>query len=441
MTYRHNWGIPGIDVPPPPLREGYMLTRNPTPFNTLKFGPLGLYELRRRLGVHANEPGVFQQFQTRFLASDIAWFAGGASTDGQHLPRQPGFFSEFDRVREALPKGVTGSEARRALSEKMQHALFDIAPPCQTPPSEPQYLRAATYLPPSFLAAQPASHPAIARIVQTFIESIGVPTVQEWRSNALLKRWPLTQPGPGAPPNPPSSVLIPQPLPNSSHYKFFGRPVGVLDAILSAIPPPVPVVIIDDDDDLNGDLMDAMERESYAEVEASGRLRRIHELEEEVDGLTARISELEERNAQLRMQLSGRHTAVTARSTPGTPSRSTLARSQPHTTTRAAGPRTPARTAGSPRQPPPYSPSAPYPHSPRPLHANSRAPLAARSHAVDDQADALDLFLDANDLQDVAVSIRLVIRGYHAGKWYEELSALGISPDVVSGLIDVASNM
>jgi hypothetical protein len=51
-------------------------------------------------------------------------------------------------------------------------------------PTAPEYLLAAVCLPPFFLANHPTSHPAIARIAQTFIESVGVPTVQDWYNNA-----------------------------------------------------------------------------------------------------------------------------------------------------------------------------------------------------------------------------------------------------------------
>lgn len=175
-------------------------------------------------------------------------------------------------------------------------------------PAAPEYLRVSAYLPPSFIASQPASHGSIAQIVQMFVESVGVPTVNQWRLNANLRGWPLTQQGPGANPNPPSPTLIPAPRdPDSAHYKFMGRPVGVLDTLLT--PPTaaaaVPVVIIPDDDldDATMDLMDAIERAAYAEAEVQEHIQRIHELESQVDVLANQVTFLEEKTTDLESQL------------------------------------------------------------------------------------------------------------------------------------------
>jgi hypothetical protein len=175
-------------------------------------------------------------------------------------------------------------------------------------PTEPQFLRAATYLPPSFVAAHPASHAAIARITQTFIEAIGVPTVQQWRANALLRGWSLTQPGLGAPANRTTPYLIPTPPPGSAHFKFLGRPVGALDALLGATPPAPVVVIPDDDDDdylndLTMDLMDATARATYAEIESAERLEQIHNLEQQINILIARVAAADALSADLQGQL------------------------------------------------------------------------------------------------------------------------------------------
>jgi hypothetical protein len=163
-------------------------------------------------------------------------------------------------------------------------------------PAFVQYLRCATYLPPSFIADNPASHGPIARIVQTFLESVGVPTVQKWRANANARGWPLTQPGPGAHVNAPSTTLIPQPAPNSAHYKFLGRPVGAIDDLIPTTTAPSVIIIPDDDDDLNDstlDVMQLMERVGYAEMESEERLQRIRQLEEQEDILVSQVAALE----------------------------------------------------------------------------------------------------------------------------------------------------
>ncbi|KAJ7698302.1 hypothetical protein B0H17DRAFT_1196886 [Mycena rosella] len=122
----YNWGLPGIDIQPPPTADSYRPSVKPRAWNQLQFSPIGLYDLRRRLGVLRKEPGVFQQYQLRFITADIAWFAAGASTDGQHIPAADSFFPEFDTLRSTLPTGQAGSEARRVLSEKLRGTLFDL---------------------------------------------------------------------------------------------------------------------------------------------------------------------------------------------------------------------------------------------------------------------------------------------------------------------------
>jgi hypothetical protein len=125
MVFQHDWGIPGIDIPVPPTCDGSGPFEVPLPFKTLKFGPLGLYDLRRRLGV-PQQRGVFQRYRERFLASDIAWFSAGASIDGMHIPQPAGFSPEFVNLRNSLPTGTVGKEARKTLNERLQHTVFDL---------------------------------------------------------------------------------------------------------------------------------------------------------------------------------------------------------------------------------------------------------------------------------------------------------------------------
>ncbi|KAJ6620182.1 hypothetical protein B0H10DRAFT_1102569 [Mycena sp. CBHHK59/15] len=199
----------------------------------------------------------------RFLASDVAWFAGGTSTDGRHLT--DGFHWEFVELRQMLPVG--SYEARKHLNLRIQHTVFDLATlwdrsfggstivlhvegtTVPNTPVLPEYLRCTAYLPPSFLAQNPASHGPMAHIAQTFIESVGVPTVNQWVRNARAHGWSLTQSNTArAPlPNPASTTLIPAPdAADSVHYKFFGCPVGDLDGIIGTAASS-PVVIPDDD--------------------------------------------------------------------------------------------------------------------------------------------------------------------------------------------------
>ncbi|KAJ6617184.1 hypothetical protein B0H10DRAFT_2034436 [Mycena sp. CBHHK59/15] len=432
-TFVHNWGLPSINIPPPPVREGYGPNIVPTPWATLRFGLLGLYDLRRHLGVLKLQPGVFLQNQSRFLASDIAWFAGGASTDGCHIP-DSGFFPEFDDVRETLPVGTVGSNARKDLNMRIQHVVFDLATlwdrsfggstivlhvegtTVPNTPVQPEYLRCTAYLPPSLVADNPTSHGPIAQIAQTFIESVGVPTVNKWFSNARARGWPLTQSGNGARRNPTSTTLIPEPNGgDSAHYKFLGRPVGALDEILGTAAPR-PVVFIPDDDD-----EDLRERLGDAEARSRESLTRIVQLEEQADILVSQVAALEAALAAERHSNSLLRSALNAptQSAPSTPSRS-----------RPPGPtRTPATLAH--RQPPPYSPSVAAPRLMSPF-----APSPSR--LTRDHAD-LDAFITAHGLDNNASSIRMMLRVVHPVKWAEELVQLGIPEDVVPLLLEIMS--
>lgn len=125
MSFQHNWGIPGINISPPPVQDGYVLTPTPQPYSRLQFTPVGLYDLRRRVGV-PREPGIFQQYRPCWFASDLGWHAAGLSTDGNHLRTANTFAPEFDSLRESLPTGIVGGEARKALNERIQHLTFDM---------------------------------------------------------------------------------------------------------------------------------------------------------------------------------------------------------------------------------------------------------------------------------------------------------------------------
>ena len=96
-----NWGIPtGILKPPGASPQ-------PQAWNELKFSPIGLFDLRRHIGVFASEPGVYNDHCTQFDATDLAWFAAGLSTEVLHLT-QNAFPPEFSTLRQTTPTGEVG---------------------------------------------------------------------------------------------------------------------------------------------------------------------------------------------------------------------------------------------------------------------------------------------------------------------------------------------
>jgi hypothetical protein len=57
------------------------------------------------------------------------------------------------------------------------------------------------------------------------------------------------------------------------------------------------------------------------------------------------------------------------------------------------------------------------------------------------QLDALDSFLSNENLELLAVAIKLVIRGFPPVKWREEFLRLNIPSSLISRLIDIASSL
>ena len=94
---------------------------NPIPFERLKFNPIGLYDLQRRLGVLATSRGIFTQYQHNFLASDHACFAAGCHNNGNHDVPTGEFHPFFKIARE----GST-HEKRTSLRKRLVDLLFDV---------------------------------------------------------------------------------------------------------------------------------------------------------------------------------------------------------------------------------------------------------------------------------------------------------------------------
>ena len=117
---KFNWGIP-VSIPVPPFGNGDVPA-----WTDLKFNPLGIYNLCRRLGVLAKEPGVFTQYQHRFEASNIAWFAAGTSEDGNHHIPDDSFHVAFNVMCSHLPAGSVGVSWRKTVRSCLQKLIFDL---------------------------------------------------------------------------------------------------------------------------------------------------------------------------------------------------------------------------------------------------------------------------------------------------------------------------
>ncbi|KAJ6518454.1 hypothetical protein DFH09DRAFT_1331938 [Mycena vulgaris] len=204
----YDWNAPQHAILPtaPPSNGGYPAT-NPLPLHRLQFTPLGLYDLRRRIGVFSSQPSLWNPYRRCWLSADLAWFVSGVSEDNQHHPGAgDGFFPEFHALRDSLPpKNVAGDAgiiARKSFHEAIRKLIWDLATMLDRTfgsttmimhsagttmpgtPAAPEYLRCSVYLPPLFLRHHPDSHQPISEIVQLYINFVGIPTVLKWKDNA-----------------------------------------------------------------------------------------------------------------------------------------------------------------------------------------------------------------------------------------------------------------
>jgi len=95
-------------------------------WTALKFNPLGVYNLRRRLGALSREPGVFMRYKDRFLNSDISWFASGLHNDGQHTTSRDTFHPLFLTAREHTGVGEPANKLRNKLRDSVRDHVFDM---------------------------------------------------------------------------------------------------------------------------------------------------------------------------------------------------------------------------------------------------------------------------------------------------------------------------
>jgi hypothetical protein len=115
---------PSLYLEYPPVAGGHSV--QPLAWSDLKFNPLGLYSLRQRIGMLSDQRGIFTRYQQSFLASDIAWFAAGASEDKLHGVQQNTFHSLFGVSRENTPTGAPGNKLRAGVRQHVRQLTFDL---------------------------------------------------------------------------------------------------------------------------------------------------------------------------------------------------------------------------------------------------------------------------------------------------------------------------
>ncbi|KAJ7041289.1 hypothetical protein C8F04DRAFT_1253353 [Mycena alexandri] len=428
-----NWQVPGISIPVPPSRNP--LPAQPEPWDNLKFTPTGQYDVRRHLGVVLDEFGRFNRSRPRFLASDLAWLAAGASEDGHHTPASDKFSPEWHDLWNSLPTGTTGSDARKQFINHVRQLLFDLATlydritggttllmhcsgtTIPNAPLVPEHLKAQVYLPPRFIAEHPEEHATIAFLVQTFIEHVGVPTSRDWRARAS-QIWSMNQSRHISPAVLPTALIPDRASHRGTLYIFRGRPWGSLRMEVSpsvATAPSASHTSNDEDDIYDIDditynedalaLITAFERAENLEQENSGlrdALRAANNLQEEMKS----DFQARERVLEAEMEIMVK------------------------TVTRLERELSTTRVSFSPRSPSSRTPTTPLRSQPAylriwdepRLHALHRpAPLAYAHHA----------------LMHLVESVDLIRRLSSVFAWPQEISKLsGVQAEAVDGLLE-----
>ncbi|KAJ6463584.1 hypothetical protein DFH09DRAFT_1347255 [Mycena vulgaris] len=468
----HNWNAPQHrNLPdPPPSHEGYP-TSAPLPLHRLHFNPLGMYELRRHLGVFQSNPNQWNSYRSRWLSADLAWFASGASEDGQHHPGGgDAFFPEFHALRASLPSrreaGNVGPNARKAFYEGIRMLLFDVATMLDRTfgsttmimhsvgtavpgtPALPEYLRCSVYLPPAFIRRHPEAHQPIADIVQSYIQSVGVPTVVKWVADARARGWYLTQTGPRPHPNQLSTLVIPPPENTSSaHYIFRGRPAGIASPAASdplpnplPTPAPAPAPAAAPDSPASSDYgSDDGEVYSDSSLALLAAYEQIAAWQAEVEGLRSHLDSFDDISRELGLAIERERGYIEQQAG----LRADIAALQAQLVSGAVRSQASLSSSRGPfTNPPLYSVSQPStPTRNRPpltLNAPSRGgrSLSPVKSSQELPLPATMTFLGEHGLGDYGHALRLMVRCVTPAKWYEELAGLGVDEAFRSALID-----
>ena len=121
----HPWKIP-VNIAPPAAGDATPIT----PWKDLFFSPVGLYHLRRWLGVHEKHRNLFTSNQPRFRSADLAWFAGGVHKDGLHFHPINTFHDWFIRLHQATARNTVLKEERKGVLAELQELVFDTVCCC-----------------------------------------------------------------------------------------------------------------------------------------------------------------------------------------------------------------------------------------------------------------------------------------------------------------------
>ncbi|CAK5261820.1 unnamed protein product [Mycena citricolor] len=456
-----------IHLPPPPTRDGVPESIPSLHASTLT--PLGVHNVRRYMLSCPLTPNVFSRLESRFKASDMAFICAGASSDGQHRINPNRFHPEFLELYDSLPTGAPGQTARREFSGDLMNLLFDVATKWDRCtggttfvfhvagttipglPVVPERLKADVYIPPHFLAENPGAHADIAFLVQTFLERVGVPTVNSWRRRAV-QMWSLSQQG-HIPPISLPTALIPNPVTQrSSSYTFRGRPANslMLTAMVSSssasgtpLSPGLstPRVPVWDIDELT---YPVVIKEQQEEIEEKTGLigaltARIDDLQEIIDALRESINQVEDEAQRQRAEITVLCSQVEALSAEVIRLGGS-AGCDPASTCPPAYTSLSEASSALPHGPPSHTPSRSMPSQSRlPPRIRAAAPISTHGRFLATDSRPLprvNIVLQQHDLMHLREAVGFVAELAEPASWSTYLQRLHLSEAVLAQLLD-----
>lgn len=96
-----------------------------TPWSRLKFNPVGVFDLRRYQGALPAHPFLYSSNVHRFRAADVAWFASGTHTDGQHLYSPETFHAMHIEMWNDTKNSAATKAERKTLQEDLESVIWD----------------------------------------------------------------------------------------------------------------------------------------------------------------------------------------------------------------------------------------------------------------------------------------------------------------------------
>ncbi|KAJ3501325.1 hypothetical protein NLJ89_g9385 [Agrocybe chaxingu] len=262
---------------------------------SLRFSPVGLYDLCRHLGALPHTPSIYNLYKRRFDLADMAWFAQGSATKTDIIQKNK-FHSEFEALRDDTPSGDLGTDARSKLRVFAIHVAGTTRPGS---PKDPQYVKANVFFPDHLLREEPHLRTVLGNMVQQFIVEVGIPTIMRYE-HCTAKLFKLKQ----------TSATNVRPLmqhgdfptaspPGSCNFVFHGHPLTIVSSAPGPSSQPAPAPADDDDDDEY-----LVDEYTSSQVRMANYLQQVAEMKMEITQYKTILGDKEKELEECRIQIS-----------------------------------------------------------------------------------------------------------------------------------------